>query len=318
MDESFYQKANTEAYTEEIAKLIKNKKERVGEFVQDWLKLETPYFDFIKAVCNLNTNDKPAFFDLLTKEIIQQEKVELIAPLLTFQIQDIIGFINKAIDYEKLNVLDYLLNEESFFIPSREKYEIYSYIWKSDNKEFVYEAEKLLTKNNITIDKRIFENEEKVNNLVSSIILSNQFEYILFIENKLNTQLEKKNIYNYDGYWERNLKDKSFYYLDTQTQSNFLDLFMKMDKQRDPLKILRKYFVLKNHNKAKPVDNEVFLEVFDNLINKGSLELEECQKYLDVCDYKNFFQDYEAYQEKKHLNKIVNVIEKESDKKLKI
>lgn len=318
MDKSFYQKVNTEEYTNEIEALINNKRQRIVEFVNDWLKFDMPPFDFIKAICNTTPEYSYQFTHELVIEIIKQEKVELIAPLLTFQINSVTEFIHKAMQHHKLNILDYIINEDAFFISDNKKNEIYLSLWSEQDTHFVYQAEKLLSDNHLTPSKNIFKSTHYVERVISSIITSNQFEYVSFIEAKMSFKFEDKNLSNYDSAWENNLKNKSFYYINPKIQSDFLNLFMKMDKGRDPLKILRKYFILKNHNKAKPVDNEVFLEVFDNLIQMKALELEECQKYLDVCDYKNFFTDYEAYSERKKLNQNIEEVAKSSDKKLKI
>lgn len=318
MDKSFYQKMNNEQYSNEITTLIHNKKERINEFIQDWLSFEKPPFDFIKAMFNISNEQSVKFFDLLVEEIIKQKRLELITPFLTFQIKTPMSFIYKAIDNEQITVLDYLIHDDAFFIPHSKNNEIYTYIWSKSNADFAYQAEKLLFDNSMTPSKKMFENKEFLEKLMCSIIASNHFEYVLFIEKKMDFKFEEKNIENYDSDWEINLKNKSFYYLEPKTQSDFLNLFMKMDKNRDKLRILRKYFVLKNHNKAKPVDNEVFLEVFDNLIQMNTLKLDECKKYLDVCDYKNFFQDYETYSEKRKLNQEIKQSVKYNEKKLKI
>lgn len=309
-----FQNHNLKSLKQELGQIITEKPELALKLIYDWLDLDEPPAEFFKAWLNviygkniIQTEDFAAF----KKAIIDREKLSVITMMITFQILQIEDMSILTIDNKNINVLNFLINGESFFINPSIKENIYTHCYTINSPQFFYEAEKMLSEHDITLAQSKNRIAYHYESIIDAIMFSGQFEYIHYFENKYNMNFKNEGLKDYFSYWDRHLTTGLFFTFDPDTQAKFINFFIQADKNRENTYLIKNYIDhYKNENK------EIMAQTVDKLIERQIISLEELKEIARIDKFLTF---YETYCEKKLLNQTLsNVSTPRSEKKLKL
>jgi hypothetical protein len=311
MINKIYTNTDIQALTKEITKTI-GKNAQVGiDLLFNWLELDNPPPQFFKAWINSlygKSLVNGSVLDELKEKIVQKEKFDIIKMMINFEMYTMSDFFLSAMNNQKLEVLEYLINEKDLFIRPNIKTELYINCYKVSSPEFFYQAEKLLDDNYINLKQRKNRPVHNFEYILGAIIESGQFEYIDYFEKKHQIIFKNEGIKNYSDYWQGSL-NQNFLTLPIQTQCNFIQFFNELEREKSNKSIVKTYLHFRTNENIK-----IMFQVLDKLIDNKMIKMSELKQ---IKGLDNVVALYEPHFEQQKLNTAI-IEPNKKERKLKL
>jgi hypothetical protein len=317
MDKKIYSKKNVNELKNELLEYIDYIPENAEKLIDGWLKLKNPPMAFFKAFW-LAVYEEGLWGDeeeiAFRTKLVESNKFNVIDMMISFQLFEIEDFYYTSINSASMSTLNYLIHEEKFFLTPEKAADIYLHSFTTKNTEFFYQVQELFTQHTIFLEDPEPISNYNIEKILTLILESGQSEYVKYIDQKFNLNLEEVVLINFFGPWEKHLRNGLFFKLDTENQVNFINLVAQVEKRYKKEDIIETYV----SNAIRQDKINVAIEVFYELNQGNMFDAEFFREKVVFMEKKEFLNSYDIYAEKRLLDEKLTQDNKPSTKKLKV
>jgi 2-hydroxy-3-keto-5-methylthiopentenyl-1-phosphate phosphatase len=296
----------------ELQKQWEEKLITTDELLPELLNYAHISFAPLKALYNEGATED-CFVKDVAKWIVENNQQVLINSFLSQQLCTVMDLLKAALTHENLSMIDYLLNDDNFYLSPEKKLVLHIESYRHTDMNFINQFEKVLFKGDYELDDKIISHQGKVS-LLTNIFLSGNTENVEKLHHQFGINLDARHTVE-EAY--KSALVHGFLHNFASTQEKVLSFIINIPKCLVSDFIINTYT---QHMFSTSVANkdEKLSYVLFHLIEKGFTTLEGFKEMVRIkSDQKEkFLIHYDIFSEKEKLNNIMT--QESSIKKMKI